>query len=187
MIARMVELDKQWLVWINSHHHPALDVVLAPVSYVGEGAAGWVVVCLVMLVVGRPGWRKMALSLLVTMLVVDRLASAPLGHFFPRERPYLALEGVRQLGMRWGGNSFPSGHAVSVWIATVMLGSWRPRLRVALVAFALLTCYARPYLGMHYPLDVLVGAGIGAVAGLGAMCVLRRWGGRGRAEEEARG
>ena len=43
MIERMVEVDRQWLVWINGHHNPVLDAVLAPVSYAGEGAAMWTV------------------------------------------------------------------------------------------------------------------------------------------------
>lgn len=46
---------------------------------------------------------------------------------------------------------------------------------IQLAIFALLTLYARPYLGMHFPLDVLAGAALGAVVGLLARCALGRW------------
>jgi undecaprenyl-diphosphatase len=121
-----------------------------------------------LLIFGRGRARPTGLVLLLTMLIVDRLIGAPLAHWAHRTRPYLAIAGVRHLGIAWKGSSFPSAHAHSVWIAAIVLGrQWR-RLRWPLVAFALLSCYARPYLGMHYPSDVLAGAAMGTVAGLAA-------------------
>ena len=78
------------------------------------------------------------------------------------------------MGIRWTGSSFPSGHAHSVWLATVLLGARRPVLLPWLIVFSLLTCYSRPYFGMHYPLDVVVGALIGATAGALISIVTRR-------------
>lgn len=169
------ELDRRALFWINSHHYPVLDAVLAPISYAGEGAALWIVVSVALLVIGRPGYRRTAIMLLLTMIIVDRLIAAPLALAFQRERPYLALEGVRQVGLRWTGSSFPSGHADSVWPAAIILSSrWR-RLTVPLIALSLLTCYSRPYFGMHYPLDVIAGSALGIAAGFAAIGIERWW------------
>lgn len=41
----MLELDKQTLIWINSHHNGVLDAILVPVSLVGEFGAIWLASC----------------------------------------------------------------------------------------------------------------------------------------------
>jgi len=160
----ILALDKQALLWVNQHHHAVLDAVLIPISYAGEVSALWIAICLGLLVAGRPADKGLAATILITMLVADQLIGHPLAHVFRRERPYLALEGVRHIGVQWQGSSFPSGHAVTVWTAGLLLGKRWPRVRVPVIAFALLTIYSRPYLGMHYPLDVIGGSAIGVAA-----------------------
>ena len=179
---RLLELDRSALIWINSHHNAALDAILAPIAYAGECGALWIAVGLTMLIAGRSGTKRTALVMLITMILVDRLIAYPLGNLFERERPYLALEGVRQLGIHWKSGSFPSGHAHNVWVAAVILGRYWRRLAPALVVFAVLTCYSRPYFGMHYPLDTVAGACIGILAGFAASAIDRRLSRRKEAE-----
>jgi len=127
---------------------------------------------------------------LAAMLVADRLTAATLrsgeapslrstswslGEILQRHRPYLDEPHLRQIGIRWAGNSFPSAHAHSVVIAAIMLGSEYRRLLPILVPFALLTLYARPYLGMHHPLDTLAGVAVGAVVGGILVAIRHRW------------
>jgi len=69
--------------------------------------------------------------------------------------------------------SFPSAHATSSVAAATALGRVEPRARPALFTLAAAICIGRPYLGMHYPSDVLAGAAVGfaigsLVPGLGA-------------------
>ncbi len=61
--------------------------------------------------------------------------------------------------------SFPSAHATSSVAAATALGRVEPRARPALFAIAGAICVGRPYLGMHYPSDVLAGAAVGFVLG----------------------
>lgn len=167
--------DRTVLLWINAHHAPWSDAVLLPVSLLGEAGALWFAVALALLIFGRREHKVTGLALLLTIVLVDRLVSAPLGQMFYRDRPYAAVEGVRQLGVRWGGTSFPSGHAHSVWIAAIILSSRWPVLTVPLIGFAALTCYSRPYLGMHYPLDVLAGSALGIAGGVASLAIQRLW------------
>lgn len=169
---RILEIDKHALLWINAHHNPVLDAILLPVAYAGELATIWILVILAMLIFGKSRERKTALLLLVTMIAVDRLLAANLGHLFDRPRPYVALPDViRQMGVRWTSGSFPSGHAHSVCLAAIILGSRYRKLIWPLVIFAVLTLYSRPYFGMHYPLDTLAGALLGIAVGLGVLGV----------------
>jgi membrane-associated phospholipid phosphatase len=69
--------------------------------------------------------------------------------------------------------SFPSAHATSSVAAAAALGRVQPRARPYLFALAAAVCVGRPYLGMHYPSDVVGGAALGfcigsLVPGLGA-------------------
>jgi len=181
---QLLQLDKNALLWINGHHNWLLDALLAPVAYAGECGAIWVLTCFGLLVFGSRRHKWLGLTLLVTMIVVDRLVAHQIGHLLYRERPYAAIEAVRQLGVRWSSGSFPSGHAHNVWVASTIVGNeWR-RLRLPLVVFALLTCYSRPYFGMHYPLDVVAGAAIGIVCGLAVVAVGRIWQRRGKAGKQ---
>lgn len=86
-----------------------------------------------------------------------------------RGRPQHALEAhVALRGPKEGGSGFPSGHAATSTALAVLLGIalggwWVP----VLVALAILTWVGRIYVGVHLPLDIVGGAGIGvAVAGL---------------------
>jgi len=61
--------------------------------------------------------------------------------------------------------SFPSAHATSSATAATALARVQPRARPYLLGLAAAICVGRPYLGMHYPSDVLAGAALGAVLG----------------------
>jgi membrane-associated phospholipid phosphatase len=80
-------------------------------------------------------------------------------------RPRPVLEGLPPLGGAPSSLSFPSAHATSSFaVATAMtrVEPWAALACILAVALAL----GRPYLGMHYPSDVLVGAILGVVLGL---------------------
>jgi undecaprenyl-diphosphatase len=60
-------------------------------------------------------------------------------------------------------------------VATIILRNRWPKLTIPLVAFAILTCYSRPYFGMHYPLDVIIGAVLGVAAGFATLAIESYW------------
>jgi decaprenylphosphoryl-5-phosphoribose phosphatase len=60
--------------------------------------------------------------------------------------------------------SFPSAHATTSFTAARAYGGLIPA--APLYAAASLFAVSRPYLGVHYPSDVIVGALLGAVLGV---------------------
>jgi membrane-associated phospholipid phosphatase len=80
-----------------------------------------------------------------------------------RERPL--IEGHPPLARAPTKLSFPSAHATSSLAGATALGRVAPRGRPALYSLAAGICLSRPYLGMHYPSDVLAGAALGALLG----------------------
>jgi undecaprenyl-diphosphatase len=174
-VAWLAARDHLALHWINGHHNIVLDSILIPVSFVGEVGAIWILSGLALIIFGRGRARMTGIWLLASLIVADWLVGRELGHLLYRHRPYLEDPSVRQIGIRWAGNSFPSAHAHSVMVAVIVIGSEYRRLLPALIAFAALTLYSRPYLGMHHPLDTLAGAAAGAAVGLAAWQLRRRW------------
>lgn len=77
------------------------------------------------------------------------------------------------------GKSFPSAHATNHMALAVFLGMlfWR-NSRVPFWLFllwALSIGYAQVYVGVHYPVDVLVGFALGALCGLLMAIPFNRW------------
>jgi len=80
-------------------------------------------------------------------------------------RPRPVLEGLPPLGGAPSSLSFPSAHALSSFaVATAMYRVDPATAATFLVAAAI--SLGRPYLGMHYPSDVVVGALLGVLLGL---------------------
>jgi membrane-associated phospholipid phosphatase len=82
---------------------------------------------------------------------------------FRRQRP--ALEGLPPLGGAPSSLSFPSAHATASFAAVTAMTRIAPEAAL-LYLLAGLIAIGRPYLGMHYPSDVLGGALLGALLGL---------------------
>ena len=83
--------------------------------------------------------------------------------YLHRVRPYDA--GVSHLLITPNPDwSFPSDHATAV--AAIIAGLWLkklPRIAALFGAFAVLICFSRVYVGVHYVSDVVGGAAIGTL------------------------
>jgi len=83
-----------------------------------------------------------------------------------RPRPYEVLAGAVLRQQPAHGTSFPSSHTDVTVAVVIALVPFLPRALAAVaIAYAVLVGWSRVYLGVHYPLDVLGGAGIGMAVG----------------------
>jgi undecaprenyl-diphosphatase len=80
-----------------------------------------------------------------------------------RPRPYQVLRDMRAGIDPLDAFSFPSGHTLHAVAFTLVAVSNFPALASVLVPFTLLIALSRVVLGLHYPSDVLAGAGVGAL------------------------
>ena len=71
-------------------------------------------------------------------------------------------------------HSFPSGHTATSFAAATMLTALVPKAAPAWWLLAAAIAYSRLYVGVHFPLDVVGGAGIGAATALLLLAAARR-------------
>lgn len=80
-------------------------------------------------------------------------------------------------GYRAGSHGFPSCHAANSFalLSYISLVVPRRRLAIFLLIWAVVNCYSRLYLGVHYPGDIIVGATIGTICGTAVALAFRRY------------
>jgi membrane-associated phospholipid phosphatase len=83
-----------------------------------------------------------------------------------RPRPYEVMADAVLRQQPAHGTSFPSSHtAVTLAVAIALVPFLARPLAATGIGYAVLVGWSRVYLGVHYPLDVLAGAGIGMTVG----------------------
>jgi membrane-associated phospholipid phosphatase len=142
-------------------HSPGVESVAVALGKAGNNGAVWVVLALALALID-PDRRE-------SWLICAALGPIAIGLNYGikllvrRRRP--VLDGLPPLGGAPSSLSFPSAHAMSSFaVATAMFRVDPATSAAFLVAIAL--SLGRPYLGMHYPSDVLAGALLGIVLGL---------------------
>jgi hypothetical protein len=163
VLAALSDADQAVLSVLRTRgHQEPMETVMKALGTCGEYGAVWVAAGAVGGSIDhkrRPQWLVAGA---VGPLAVGVNYLVKLG--FGRERPL--LEEHPPLARAPSKLSFPSAHATSSVAAATALGRVEPRARPALFTLAAAICVGRPYLGMHYPSDVLGGAALGFVLGM---------------------
>ena len=150
---------------------PALDLIVGIINPIGSGITLLVVCAALALLAGYCGRRRLceAARLGALAFACAGLLEFALKHLIGRPRPDAALAATaRLLGPSWTHDvdSFPSGHATSVFAVAAIFGAYYPRLRLPLYALAAAIALGRVYLERHYVSDIVAGAVIGMAVAL---------------------
>lgn len=85
--------------------------------------------------------------------------------FFHRPRPFVTLN-IESLIRHKADSSFPSKHAASAFVIGIAVWCIEPTIGQYVLWLAAATGLSRVMVGVHYPLDVLIGAALGSGIGL---------------------
>jgi membrane-associated phospholipid phosphatase len=159
MLAR---LDRRGLRLMRTRgHSAALEATMRGLGAAGEWGLVWAAIGLVGAAVDRSRRERWLRAAAVGPTAVGANYAVKLAVRRPRPR----LRRLPPLGRAPSALSFPSAHATSSLAAATAFGRVEPRTQRPLYALAGAICATRPYLGMHYPSDVLAGAVIGIAIG----------------------
>lgn len=163
--------DNNIVVAINNCHSPFMDSAILVITdfwfFVG------VVCCIIAYSIWKDKFPKTILFcalLIVTVGCTDYLCASIIRPAVQQLRPTNPDNPVSAMlhivhGYIGGKYGFPSCHAANSFAIAVFTTLWfrRKWLAVLLIGWALLECYTRLYLGVHYPSDIVFGMAIGSL------------------------
>lgn len=159
-----MEWEFDILYWFQDMHGPLLDKLGLAFTMLAEKGIAWILVSLFLLIfvkdkrVGLTCWLSLTLSFLLCNILLKNIVQ--------RDRPCWIDTSIPLLVEIPDDFSFPSGHtSFSFAAATAIVQYYKGWGMVALAA-ATLTGLSRLYLFVHFPTDVMVGAGVGVISGL---------------------
>ena len=163
LITKIIEIDKQLLLFLNSFHTGYLDTFMYTFSKVGV----WIPFYLSVVYILFKSEGKKAIwivLLLISGVVLADQLSGFMKDGFQRFRPSHdpAIQNFVHIvnNSRAGLYGFVSSHAANT-VGFAVLSSLfirRQTYTIAALSWALITSYSRIYLGLHFPLDILGGA-----------------------------
>jgi decaprenylphosphoryl-5-phosphoribose phosphatase len=164
VLRRLTDLDTRLLVAMRTRGHgPAAEAVAKRLGWIGEYGAVWFAIGIAMAVIDDGNSREWVAAGVLGPVAICVNYAVKLA--VKRQRPI--LEGLPPLGGAPSSLSFPSAHTTSSFAVATAATRIAPEAAVLFIlAFAIGVC--RPYLGMHYPSDVLAGALLGTALGLAA-------------------
>lgn len=171
MMETLNNLDTQAFYWVNGHHCTILDYVFWTLS---QGWSWAIVLLAVLVFVSLRKEPKAIVFVLIGValcfLLGDRISVVGFKNVVMRLRPCHALPDVRLFDGHCGGQyGFVSSHAANCFALATFFALRYVRkvkgLPLALMVWAALVAYSRPYLGVHYPGDIICGTIVGIGCG----------------------
>ena len=105
------------------------------------------------------------IAVAATIGLTDATSHYILKETIARPRPCNALPDLINTMRCSNSYSFPSNHAGNMFAAATLMSLCFRNTTLLAFSYALLVCYSRVYLKVHYPFDVLGGALFGSLMG----------------------
>ena len=168
----LIHLDKQLLLALNGSDCLWLDNLMWYVSRTPSWSL--MMIALLWLVMRRNNWRATAAFILCfvqCIVLAYQISSTFIKPWVMRPRPThdpeigALVDIVRN--HRGGKYGFVSSHAANTFAVVTMMSLVirRRALTFVTVTWAMLVCYSRMYLGVHYPGDIFFGGLLGVLVG----------------------
>ena len=101
--------------------------------------------------------RQLFWQILLTEILSRGILTEGIRYLYHRPRPFLALSSVHLLIAKNLEGSFPSGHAAFYFAIAFSVYLFDKKNGAILIIAATFLSFARVYIGVHYPLDILSG------------------------------
>ena len=169
--------DLPILNWIQAHlQSTVLDFIMPYITILGDAGIFWIACAVILMLI--PKHRKAGFSMGIALIFGVVVCNMILKPLVGRIRPYNYNLDV--LKLQWQDFlvhgkllvetphdfSFPSGHTIASFEASIALYKNNKRLGIPALILASLISFSRMYLYVHYPTDVIASVILGTVFAL---------------------
>lgn len=150
---------------LNKHYFALGDAIFPHLTHLGDGILLAGILAFVITGKDNTGLFIMIMALLIGMVVMYVLKIGFFDHCF-RPPVVFGKENIHYITLQGEvNNSFPSGHSLSATVVCTYMaffaGKKQPLYGIIIALFALLLCYTRLYIGVHFLGDIVTGSMIG--------------------------
>lgn len=162
MALHSMSLNTDLFLLINASHIPGAQVL-----YIARAMAEiplWFIPLVWGLLWGKKEHRPIVLSAVLSAGLA-LLISVTIGHIWPTPRPFVV--GIGHTLVPHAANaSFPSDHAVLTWAVgfTMLMAPCYRKVGILLTVAGFAVAWARVYIGVHFPVDMLGALVVAAVS-----------------------
>lgn len=161
-----VAFDLPILDWIQAHLQSGfMDFIMPIITIFGDAGIFWIAWAVLLLLF--PKTRKTGLGMGIALLLGVVICNIILKPAVARPRPYDMQEElgvmIKLLVERQHDFSFPSGHTIASFEASVVLLRNSKKMGIPAFILAILIAFSRMYLYVHYPTDVIVSVILGTL------------------------
>lgn len=153
-----------FLYALQNIHNPVLDKIMIVLSTIGDAGLFWI--CVAILLICMKKYRKCGLQVAVAMLLTFIVGNLILKNMIHRDRPCWIDPSITLLVKSPSDFSFPSGHSMNGFTASVSILLCDKKLGIPAVILAAAIAFSRLYNFVHFPTDVIAGIVIGIISAL---------------------
>ncbi|MBQ7554074.1 MAG: phosphatase PAP2 family protein [Bacteroidaceae bacterium] len=178
----LINVDTDFLLYLNGFYNEFFDTFM----FLFSGKWIWVPMYLALAyVLFKNMTPKQAVGCIVAIalviVVTDQMSSSLIRHAVGRLRPANLDNPISDLvhvvnGYRGGRYGFPSSHAANSFglVFFLFFLMRKSPLPAIMTVWAIVNCYSRIYLGVHYPGDILCGSLVGLLGAAIVWLVYRK-------------
>lgn len=160
----LLTYDNIILDFIQKLHSPFLDKTFPIITCLGNFGFIWIVIAFFTIISKR--FRKLGITLAVTLILCAFIGNIWLKPFVERLRPFEMNNFTNLLITAPRDFSFPSGHTMASFACATVLIYFDKKAGIPALIAGILISFSRLYLYVHYPSDILGGMIIGIVIGV---------------------
>jgi len=178
----LINVDTDFLLYLNGFYNEFFDTFM----FLFSGKWIWIPMYLALAyVLFKNMTPKQAVGCIVAIalviVVTDQMSSSLIRHAVGRLRPANLDNPISDLvhvvnGYRGGRYGFPSSHAANSFglVFFLFFLMRKSPLPAIMTVWAIVNCYSRIYLGVHYPGDILCGSLVGLLGAAIVWLVYRK-------------
>lgn len=175
MLDLIQAIDSEIMLFIqNNLRTPLLNPIMVLMAYLGQVGTIWIIISLILIV--RKKHRVAGIYVLIAMGLCYILNDMIIKELIQRPRPFATVPDLTVLGFLPGSWSFPSGHACSSFASALILTKFLGKRGALFYILAVIIAVSRPYVGVHYLSDIIVGAIMGTLGAAAIFTISRRAG-----------